>query len=501
MIKHIVMLAQFLGIVCASIHAATVESTTDAFKLSIKHDGIRQSAGNEALAYSALWDGDANATVTIAQDGVAIAEGLTGEDTYAWGVTRNGTYVLTHTTYTNGVAGAVETATFVVTGKDVPFAPGDVTVTSYANKYDGAAHGITVESEIIGSTTKYCASQDGEYTTVAPTLTDVGSMTVWVEISAPGYITQTNSATVTVSKREVTLTSGSDSKVYDGTALVKHNVAVGGDGFVDGEGATCSYTGSQTNVGESANTFTYTLNAGTLAGNYDVEKVEGTLTVTKATIGPGGGDEPGGGDVPDGGESKFDVTAMYDGEGHTIDTNALVAAFGDVVIGAVAVEYAVDDGAGESGAPGAPALPWSVWAPVYANVGEYIVWYRVTNSNYEDFAHAAKVTITNRPVTVASADGSWTYDGQSHSNAIVTAEGFVPGEGIIAGDFAEIVDVGTAPNAFAYAFAEGTLAGNYLVTCVTGTLSVAAADIDGWTEDAKWSVTLSGNGAKYDGTE
>ena len=57
-----------------------------------------------------------NATVTIAQDGVAIAEGLTGEDTYTWGVTRNGTYVITHTTYTNGVAGAVETATFVVTG-------------------------------------------------------------------------------------------------------------------------------------------------------------------------------------------------------------------------------------------------------------------------------------------------------------------------------------------------------------------------------------------------
>ena len=501
------MLAQFLGIACASIHAATVESTTDAFKLSIKHDGIRQSAGNEALAYSALWDGDANATVTIAQDGVALVECLTGEDTYAWGVTRNGTYVLTHTTYTNGVAGAVETATFVVTGKDVPFAQGDVTVSNYSNKYDGAAHGIMVASEIAGIAYKYASgasgatSPTGEWSTVAPTLTDVGSMTVWVEISAPGYITQTNSATVTVSKREVTLTSGSDSKVYDGTALVKHNVAVGGDGFVDGEGATCSYTGSQTNVGESANTFTYTLNAGTLAGNYDVEKVEGTLTVTKATIGPGGGDEPGGGDVPDGGESKFDVTAMYDGEGHTIDTNALVAAFGDVVIGAVAVEYAVDDGAGESGAPGAPALPWSVWAPVYANVGEYIVWYRVTNSNYEDFAHAAKVTITNRPVTVTSADGSWTYDGQSHSNAIVTAEGFVPGEGIIAGDFAEVVDVGTAPNAFAYAFAEGTLAGNYLVTCVTGTLSMVAADMGGWTDDAKWSVTLSGDGAKYDGTE
>ena len=90
--------------------------------------GVRESSGEEALAYSSLWDGndDPGATVTIAQDGVAIAEGLTGDGDYAWSVTRNGTYELTHTTYTNGVAGVVETATFVVTGKDVPYCYGIV---------------------------------------------------------------------------------------------------------------------------------------------------------------------------------------------------------------------------------------------------------------------------------------------------------------------------------------------------------------------------------------
>ena len=55
--------------------AATVTATTDAFRLSIKHDGIRQSAGNETLTYSSQWDGGEGATVTIAQDGAALVEG------------------------------------------------------------------------------------------------------------------------------------------------------------------------------------------------------------------------------------------------------------------------------------------------------------------------------------------------------------------------------------------------------------------------------------------
>ena len=141
------------GMVFAA-NAATVTATTEAFRLSIKHDGIRQSAGDETLTYSGLWDGDEGATVTIAQDGAALVVGLTGEGERAWSVSRNGTYVLTHTTYTNGVAGKVETATFVVTGKDVPFAVGDVTVSGYEAKYDGAAHGIAVESEMDGFTAK-----------------------------------------------------------------------------------------------------------------------------------------------------------------------------------------------------------------------------------------------------------------------------------------------------------------------------------------------------------
>ena len=69
-----------VGFSCAA-QAAT--GTSAEFEVDLR-DGIRQSAGDETLTYSSLWDGDANATVTIAQDGVAIAEGLTGEGDRAW---------------------------------------------------------------------------------------------------------------------------------------------------------------------------------------------------------------------------------------------------------------------------------------------------------------------------------------------------------------------------------------------------------------------------------
>lgn len=85
---------------------------------------------------------------------------------------------------------------------------------------------------------------------------------------------------LTIKPRSVTLTSETASKVYDGTPLTKPEVKVTGDGFVDGEGATYNVTGTITNVGETKNTFTYTLDEGTKATNYTITKTEGKLEVT-----------------------------------------------------------------------------------------------------------------------------------------------------------------------------------------------------------------------------
>ena len=95
--------------------------------------------------------------------------------------------------------------------------------------------------------------------------------------------TATGTAKFVINKRSVTLTSGSAERQYDGTALINHDVTVGGDGFVTGEGATYNVTGSQTDVGESDNEFTYKLNEGTNAANYEIETFKGKLKVTPIT--------------------------------------------------------------------------------------------------------------------------------------------------------------------------------------------------------------------------
>ncbi len=87
---------------------------------------------------------------------------------------------------------------------------------------------------------------------------------------------------LTINPRKVTLKSADLSKMYDGTPLVNGKTALATeDGFASGEGATYTFTGSQTVVGSSVNAFTYTLNEGTKARNYEVAKTEGTLTVTQ----------------------------------------------------------------------------------------------------------------------------------------------------------------------------------------------------------------------------
>ncbi len=97
-------------------------------------------------------------------------------------------------------------------------------------------------------------------------------------------------AKLTINPKAVTLTSATDSKTYDGTALTNDEVKA--EGFVDGEGATYNVTGSQTDVGSSKNTFDYALNEGTLEDNYDITKIEGTLEVTPAPVTPGDSDKP-----------------------------------------------------------------------------------------------------------------------------------------------------------------------------------------------------------------
>lgn len=88
-----------------------------------------------------------------------------------------------------------------------------------------------------------------------------------------------------IEPRNVTLTSASASKVYDGTPLTKPTVTVDGDGFVEGEVADIRAIGSVTNVsdGEVTNTIEYTTTDNFKTDNYTITKTEGKLNITPVT--------------------------------------------------------------------------------------------------------------------------------------------------------------------------------------------------------------------------
>ena len=147
------------------------------------------------------------------------------------------------------------------------------------SKYDGQEHRevLTVKDTKTGK--DIIANKD--YTVVySDDLVNAGTVTI--KVSGLGNYSGSFTKTYKITKRLVTLTSATVSKTYDGQALTNTSITVSGDGFVEGEGASYEVTGTQTSVGNSANAFEYKLNEKTLASNYDITKVVGTLTITAA---------------------------------------------------------------------------------------------------------------------------------------------------------------------------------------------------------------------------
>ena len=269
-----------------------------------------------------------------------------------------------------------------------------------------------------------------------------------------------------IDPRPVTLTSGSAERVYNGEALTNETVTVGGDGFADGEGAAYDVTGSRTDVGESDNTFTYTLNEGTNANNYSIEVAFGTLKVTPVT-------------------TKVTVTiteksgtATYDGGDHIVSGYASMTADNEL--------YDVDASVQET--------PTAAWTVKGKDAGEYPVGiaaddFKNINTNFENVEFVVvdgKLTITPAPVTLQAPIQSKTYDGtpleatqfgHSYLEGVNFADDFasviLTGSQTLVGSSASLI-TGVIPN-------EGKKLTNYNFTFVPGTLTVT----DGTGEEEK----------------
>ena len=180
-----------------------------------------------------------------------------------------------------------------------------ITADDYNEKYDGDTHTknsykLVVNGgtpiNVTGSTYTFTNTGDVLTVNISGNITHAAESDVTNEITSYTimhgttnmvdegcYTVTTTNGKLTVTCRNITLTSGDASKTYDGNPLSNETVDVTGDGFVTGEGATYSNFNSITNVSQTAannNTFDYTFNTGTTATDYCVTPVYGTLTIT-----------------------------------------------------------------------------------------------------------------------------------------------------------------------------------------------------------------------------
>ena len=340
---------------------------------------------------------------------------------------------------------------------DGPHTPDDkktgITVENPADvKYDGKEHAEKpiVKDEKTGATLK----EGKDYEIVYPEdIVNAGEITATV--NGKGNYDGSFEIKYNILKRDVTFTSATDSKKYDGTALTNGNVEITGDGFAEGEGATFDVTGTITNTGSTENTFTYELNEGTLASNYNIEANAGTLTITPKSIIPDGPHTPD--DKKTGITVENPADVKYDGKEH-----AQKPIVKDEKTG-VTLEEGKDY---EIVYPTDIKNAGTVTATV-KGIGDY-------NGSFE-----IKYNILKRDVTFTSATDSKQYDGNAFTNGSVeiTGDGFVEGEGVTFNVTGSITDAGSTKNTFTYVMHAGTNAGNYNVTVVEGTLTVTAAPV------------------------
>ena len=311
---------------------------------------------------------------------------------------------------------------------------------NYTGKYDGASHGEAATANVAGATIEYSIDGGKTWMTDFPTIKNVGEINVIVKASMANYSDATAEYTLKVTPRPVTITSGSATKMYNGDPLIKHEVTYGGDKFVDGEGVDITYTGSQTIVGSSKNTFTYEFKDGTAEGNYDITTVYGDLEVTdsnKLTV------------------SATGYNGIYDGQTHNGKVTATEGA---------TLSYSTD---GEN---------WTATEPTIKDVGEIHVTVKASMANYSDATADYTLKVTKRTVTLTSETASKPYDGDPLTRPVVT----VTGDGFVLGEVTDIkatgsvtnVSEGEVTNKITFVHGDAFNADNYNIETSEGKLSI-----------------------------
>ena len=296
-------------------------------------------------------------------------------------------------------------------------------------------------------------------------VTNAITFTEGENFKADNYAIEKDEGKLSINKRSVMLTSADLKKVYDGTPLTNGNTPVtemsGTEkAFPEGEGVTYTFTGSQTNVGESENKFTFKVNKGTNEKNYSFEVAFGQLEVTPVTE-----------------EVIVTITGRtdempYDGKEHSV--------FGYDVTVSNALYNPKEDM--QFNGIDADATAKGTDAGQY-NIGLTAEHFTNKSNNFTNVTFVVTdgyVKINPRAVTLTSETAGKTYDGTALEKPVVT----VGGDGFVEGQVKEIKATGSVTNAGSVANTitftpdkETFKEGNYAITKTEGTLTIAKRSV------------------------
>ena len=277
-----------------------------------------------------------------------------------------------------------------------------------------------------------------------------------------------------ITKRILTITSATDSKVYDGTPLTNNTIVVSGDNFAEGEGATYDVTGTQTDSGSSDNTFTYKLNENTKASNYSIELAPGELTVTPVT------------DKVIVTITEHSASLKYNGAEQSVTGY-------DTAIDNTLYKETDFTFSGDATAKGTDfgSYPMNLKAEDFTN----------KNKNFANVVFEivdGQLEITKRDVELISGSDEKVYDGTplTKNHILIAGDQFVPGEGADYDVTGSQTNAGSSDNEFTYRLNSSTKAINYNIKTTPGTLKVTPV-----TDNVIVTITEHSGSAKYDGTE
>ena len=405
---------------------------------------------NDEAAITGLVGGD---TAAVTATGSQTVVG-SSDNSYSieWGSTNTANYSVTE-----------ELGTLEVTANTTPVT---ITAASDSKVYNGTAltaNSVTAEGLPTGFTvTGTCT---GSQTNAGSSANKVASYRILNAASADvtAYFTNisTVDGTLTVTTAAAVITTGSETRAYDGEALTKNEASI--TGLVGGETATVTATGSQTIVGSSDNTYSIVWGS-TNSANYSITETLGTLTVTENS-------DP----VylyAESGSKTYDGTPLTTNE---ITWENLPTGF---TVTGTCTGSQTNAGSSEN----------TIASYTILNASEENVTAYFTSISTE----SSTLTVDPATVTVTTGSATKAYDGTPVTKNEANITGLVGGEAATVTATGKQTDVGTSDNTYSIDWGS-TNSANYTVNETLGSLEVTA-------NTTAVTITAASDSKAYDGT-